>query len=139
MNNKPNISWLILEDDAYVPYNEYMAEGSYSYKDTLIKRIQIWNNYGNNISVSDATNARLILSFKNYEDNFLLNLIKIRLTSSDEYLPIEYDIDRAIIDIGTIYGTANGTYKEIEIEIGPIPNNLRSELKSLIFYIEYDR
>ena len=47
------------------------------------------------------------------------------------------DIDRAIFDLGTLYGDAGGTYKEIEIKIGPIPENMKSELKSLVFYLDY--
>ena len=92
------ISWLIYEDEAYMPYNTYMADG---------------------------------------EDNFLLNLIEIRLPGSKEYVKPTIDIDRAVLELGTLYGDAGGTYKEIEIKIGPIPENMKSELKSLVFYLDY--
>lgn len=137
--SKPNISWLIYDDDTYMPYNNFTADGSYSYGDILTKRIQIWNNYNGKLSIDDAVDARLVLSFKNYENNFLLNLTKLKFVGTDEYLDMKIDIDRGIIDIGTLYGNAAGYYKEIELSIGPIPNNLKSELKSLIFYIEYNK
>lgn len=137
--SKPNISWLVYDDDAYMPYNNFTADGSYSYGDTLTKRIQIWNNYNGKLAIDDAIDARLVLSFKNYEDNFLLNLTKVRFVGDEDYLDINIDIDRGIIDIGTLYGNASGYSKEIELTIGPIPNNLKSELKSLIFYIEYNK
>ena len=57
---------------------------------------------------------------------------------------LEIDVDRAIVDIGDLSGIANtGTdahrsnYKNIEINIGPIPVNIKSELKGVYFYLEY--
>ena len=54
------------------------------------------------------------------------------------------DVDRGVISIGDLSGIANtGTnshesnYRTIDISIGPIPNNIKSELKGLYFYLEY--
>ena len=54
------------------------------------------------------------------------------------------DVDRGVIYIGDLSGIANtGTvghrsnYRTIDISIGPIPNNIKSELKGLYFYLEY--
>lgn len=139
MLNKPNITWLIYDSDSYMAYNNYTADGAYSSGDVLTKRIQIWNNHGGTVAIDDAKNARLIMAFKNYEDNFLLNLLKIKIIDNEEEIKPSIDIDRAIVDLGTIYGNALGDYIEIELIIGPIPKNLKSELKSLIFYIEYEQ
>ena len=61
-----------------------------------------------------------------------------------EHSNLPIDIDRAVIDIGDLSGVANtGTglhtsnYKDIDILIGPIPNNIKSDLKSLYFYLEF--
>ena len=134
---KAKISWMVYEDEIYSPYNTYMADGSYVAGDVITRKIQIWNNYKGIESAGDAIDAKLVLAFKKYEDNFLLNLLEIRFPGSDEFVKPEIDIDRAIFELGTLYGDAGGTYKEIEIKIGPIPENLKSELKSLVFYLEY--
>ena len=54
-------------------------------------------------------------------------------------------MDRGLIDIGTISGGANNgsilnvnNYIEFELQIGPLPTNLKSELKGLILDIEYE-
>ncbi len=131
------ISWMIYEDEAFMPYNTYMADGAYTAGDIILRRIQIWNNYRGTDAVDDVIDANLILSFKQYEDNFLLNLIEIRLPGDSEYTKPKIDTDRAVFELGTLYGDAGGTYKEIEIKIGPIPENMKSELKSLVFYLDY--
>ena len=131
------ISWMIYEDEVFVPNNTYMADGVYTVGDIISKRIQVWNNYKGKDAIDDALNVKLILSFKQYEDNFLLNLLTVRSVDTNTILEPTIDIDRAIYDIGNLYGNAGGTFKEIELNIGPIPANLRSELKSLIFYLEY--
>ena len=135
MNAK--ISWMVYEDETYLPYNTYMAEGTYTTDEVIKRKIQVWNNYQGASSVDDIINAKLILSFKRYEDNFLLNLITIRLVQENRILEPVIDMDRAIYDFGTLYGYAGGNCKEIEIIIGPLPANLKSELKSLIFYLDY--
>lgn len=132
-----NISWLVYEDEVFMPYNTYMADGTYSAGDIIKRRIQIWNNYNGLIEERDIIDAKLVLAFKQYEDNFLLNLVQVKLLDTEQILEPEINIDRATYDLGTLYGNVGGAFKEIEITIGPIPNNLKSELKSLIFYLEY--
>lgn len=131
------ISWMVYDDEIFLPYNTYMADGVYTTDETIVKRIQVWNNYRGSTEVDDITNAKLILSFKQYEDNFLLNLLKIKSIDDNTILTPTIDIDRAIYNLGSLYGNAGGTYKEIELSIGPLPANLKSELKSLVFYLEY--
>ena len=131
------ISWMIYEDESFIQYNTYMADGAYTAGDTIIRRMQIWNNYRGSNEVDDVIDARLVLSFKKYEDNFLLNLIEMRIPGTTDYMKPNIDIDRAVFDLGTLYGDAGGTYKEIEIKIGPIPENMKSELRSLVFYLYY--
>ena len=131
------ISWMIYEDEVFVPYNTYMADGVYTTGEVISKRIQVWNNYRGTIAVDDAIDVKLVLSFKQYEDNFLLNLLTVKDADTNTVLEPTIDIDRAIYNIGSLYGNAGGTYKEIELNIGPLPANLKSELKSLVFYLEY--
>lgn len=135
MNTK--ISWMIYEDEVFVPYNTYMADGVYTTGEVISKRIQVWNNYRGSVAVDDAIDVKLVLSFKQYEDNFLLNLLTVKDADTNTVLEPTIDIDRAIYNIGSLYGNAGGTYKEIELNIGPLPANLKSELKSLVFYLEY--
>ena len=131
------ISWMIYEDEVFVPYNTYMADGVYTTGETISKRIQVWNNYRGTVAVDDAIDVKLVLSFKQYEDNFLLNLLTVKDVDTNTVLEPTIDIDRAVYNIGSLYGNAGGTYKEIELNIGPLPANLKSELKSLVFYLEY--
>lgn len=131
------ISWMIYEDETYLPYNTYMADGTYSTDEVITRRIQVWNNYQGTTTVDDIINAKLVLSFKRYEDNFLLNLLTVKSISDNKIIEPVIDIDRAVYDFGTLYGSVGGTYKEFELSIGPLPANLKSELKSLIFYLDY--
>lgn len=135
MNAK--ISWMIYEDEAFLPYNTYMADGAYTSGDVIIRRMQIWNNHHGLEDVDDIIDSKLVMSFKKYEDNFLLNLLEIRFPESETYVKPTIDMDRAIFELGTLYGDAGGTCIEIEIKIGPIPDNMKSELKSLVFYLDY--
>ena len=128
---------MIYEDEVFVPYNTYMADGVYTTGEVISKRIQVWNNYRGTVAVDDAIDVKLVLSFKQYEDNFLLNLLTVKDADTNTVLEPTIDIDRAIYNIGSLYGNAGGTYKEIELNIGPLPANLKSELKSLVFYLEY--
>ena len=146
---KSRISWHVLEEITadnfeYVQYKVYDEEGSYTPTETIEKTIQVWNNYGGKNDVASLYNCKLIISFKNFEDNYLLRLIKVQINDSD-YMDLELDLDKGIIDIGNLSGMANsGTsmntsnYKTIHFSIGPLPNNLKSELKSMYFYLEYD-
>lgn len=146
---KPRISWHVLEEVAvdsyeYIQYKVYDEEGSYTPTETIEKTIQVWNNYCGRSDVADLKNCRLVISFKNFEDNYLLRLIKVQINESS-YMDLELDLDKGIIEIGNLSGTANnGTsvntsnYKTIHFSIGPLPNNLKSELKSMYFYLEYE-
>lgn len=146
--NNPRISWQILEEVAfdeyeYVQYKTYTEEGSFIPGDIITKTIQVWNNYLGTEDVQDALNCSLVIAFKNFEDNFLLNLMSVKIHGR-ENVDLVIDVDRAVIDLGDLSGIANaGTnsyesnYKTIEISIGPIPNNIKSELKGIYFYLEY--
>jgi hypothetical protein len=148
--NSPKISWQVLEaigvndhDEEYVQYKSYTEEGSYIPGDYVQKKFRVWNNYAGKDDVQNAANCTLVIAFKNFEDNFLLNLLQITVDGV-VFNNLEIDIDRAVLDIGDLSGIANtGTaahksnYKNIEINIGPIPNNIKSELKGLYFYLEY--
>ena len=87
------ISWMIYEDESFVQYNTYMADGAYTAGDVIIRRMQIWNNYRGLNEVDDVIDARLVLSFKKYEDNFLLNLIEMRIPGTTVYMKPIIDID----------------------------------------------
>ena len=146
--NSPRISWQILEniiDDEYeyIQYKTYTEEGSFIPGDIISKTIQIWNNYQGLEDVQDAKDCSLVIAFKNFEDNFLLNIMDVKI-SGRENETMAIDVDRGVISIGDLSGIANtGTnshesnYRTIDISIGPIPNNIKSELKGLYFYLEY--
>ena len=146
--NAPRISWQLLEQVAadeyeYVQYKSYTEEGSFIPGDTITKTIQVWNNYLGAEDVQDANNCSLVVAFKNFEDNFLLNIMDIKVVGYENE-SMHIDVDRGVINIGNLSGIANtGTtshrsnYRTIDISIGPIPNNIKSELKGLYFYLEY--
>ncbi len=147
-NLNPKISWKVLEESIgenepeYIQYKTYTEEGSLIPGDVLTKTIQVWNNYLGKEDVQDAKNCTLVISFKSFEDSFLLNLINIAV--EDINYPLEIDIDKGIVNIGDLSGIANAghssnesNYKTIKITIGPIPENIKSELKSMYFYLEY--
>lgn len=143
----PKITWFILEDiDGLYQYSAkrtHDMEGSYAPGDTINVKIQLWNNRRGTEDVANAENAKLVLFFKNYEDNYLLKLCKINF--ENKIRPITIDMDRGIFELRTISGGANnGTdlnvdnYLEFELQIGPIPSNVKSELKGLVLDVEYD-
>lgn len=145
----PKISWQVHEsinsDNSYeyVQYKSYTEEGSFIPGDYITKSFRVWNNHNGRIDVKDAKNCTLIMAFKNFEDSFLLNLMKVTVDGV-EHSNLEIDIDRAVVDIGDLSGIANtGTdshvsnYSDIEISIGPIPSNIKSDLKGLYFYLEF--
>lgn len=144
----PKLSWYVLEDIdglfEYSPKRTHDMEGSYAPGDTIAIKIQLWNNRLGTEDITNANNCRLCLFFKNYEDNYLLKLCKVKL-NNQEALPITIDMDRGIFDLGSISGGANNgsdlnidNYIEFELQIGPIPSNVKSELKGLILDVEYD-
>lgn len=143
------ITWQVYEDgddyNEYIPVRNYTEEGSFTSGEYVHKRIRVWNNYYGSTDVADAKNCNLVLAFKNYEDNFLLHLIQIKAGNNDWVYP-NIDTDRGIVSIKDLSGLANnGTianyenYCDIEISIGPLPENMRCELKSLYFYLEYSK
>ena len=145
---KPKISWHVQEEidvDQYefVQYKTYDEEGSYVPSETIEKTIQVWNNFGGKTDVSSIKDCKMVISFKNFEDSYLLNLINIQIGES-EYQPLEIDIDKGFVNIGNLSGLANNgsfqnttNYKQIHFSIGPLPDNIKSELKSMYFYLEY--
>lgn len=143
----PKITWFILEDidglSQYSAKRTHDMEGSYAPGDCVNIKIQLWNNRRGTEDVADAKDAKLIMFFKNYEDNYLLKLCKVSF--GNEVKPVTIDLDRGIFNLGTISGGANnGTelntdnYLEFELQIGPIPSNVKSELKGLVLDVEYD-
>lgn len=144
----PKTTSYVLEDIdglfEYSPKRTHDMEGSYAPGDTLSVKIQLWNNRLGMEDVQDATNAKLVIFFKNYEDNYLLKLCKVKL-NNEEAKPVTIDMDRGIFNLGTISGGANNgsdlntdNYVEFELQIGAIPMNVKSELKGLILDVEYD-
>ena len=144
----PKTTWYVLEDIdglfEYSPKRTHDMEGSYAPGDTLSVKIQLWNNRLGMEDVQDATNAKLVVFFKNYEDNYLLKLCKVKL-NNEEAKPVTIDMDRGIFNLGTRSGGANNgsdlntdNYVEFELQIGAIPMNVKSELKGLILDVEYD-
>ena len=144
----PKTTWYVLEDIdglfEYSPKRTHDMEGSYAPGDTVSIKIQLWNNRLGTEDVQDAVNAKLVIFFKNYEDNYLLKLCKIKL-NDEEAKPVTIDMDRGLFNLGTISGGANNgsdlntdNYIEFELQIGAIPMNAKSELKGLILDVEYD-
>lgn len=145
----PRISWRLLEevdgtDDEFefVQRKTYTEEGSFIPGDYIIKTMQVWNNHLGTEDVQDATQCSLVISFKNFENNFLINLMEIEVDGVKKQ--IELDVDGGVVSIGDLSGIANtGTsshelnYKTIKFTLGPIPDNIKSELKSMYFYLEY--
>ena len=143
------ITWQVYEEgedyNEYIPARNYTEEGSFTSGEYVYKRIRVWNNYFGSVDVADAKNCNLVLAFKSYEDNFLLHLIQIRAGNGEWVYPT-IDTDRGIVPIKDLSGLANnGTlanyenYCDLEINIGPLPENMRCELKSLYFYLEYSK
>ena len=144
----PKTTWYVLEDIdglfEYSPKRTHDMDGSYAPGDTLSVKIQLWNNRLGMEDVRDATNAKLVIFFKNYEDNYLLKLCKVKL-NNEEAKPVTIDMDRGLFNLGTISGGANNgsdlntdNYVEFELQIGAIPMNVKSELKGLVLDVEYD-
>lgn len=147
-NTIPKIMWYVLEDIdgvfEYSPKRTHDIDGSYSPEETISVKIQLWNNRLGMQDVADAINSKLVIYFKNYEDNYLLKLCKIKL-KDQEAKPLIMDIDRGTFEIGNISGGANNgsdlnidNYKEFELQIGPIPTNVKSELKGLIIDLKIE-
>lgn len=148
--NNPKISWqvreIINEDEnnyEYIQYKSYTEEGSFVPGNYIQKSFRVWNNHNGKIDVNDAKDCSLILAFKNFEDSFLLHLMQVNVDGVNHSV-LDIDIDRAVVNIGDLSGVANsGTennstnYRDITITIGPIPNNIKSDLKGLYLYLEF--
>lgn len=144
---KPNITWRILEDDTdYVMYNNYTVDGSYTEGDTILKKLQVYNNISGETNIDDAKNAEIVFAFKNYEDNFLLNLISIRRSGTDKFVKLDLEANEdeevptmGVYEIGTLNGVPGlGSHVELDLKIGPLPANLKTSLKSVIIYLRYE-
>lgn len=146
--DNPKITWYVLEDYndelEYVPKKKHEEDDSVMPGETMTIKMQVWNNRHSTEDVKDAANAKIVLYFKNFEDNFLLKLCSIK-KENDEAKPVEIDIDRGYFELGTISGKSNNgsdlnyeNYFNIELKLGPLPNNIKSELKDLVLDIEYD-
>ena len=145
--NSPRISWEIREEFEkdefeYTQYKSYTEEGSFIPGDYIEKELRVWNNHSGSEDVQDALDCSLIIAFKNFEDSFLLNMITVYVDSVEK--PVEIDIDKGVVSIGSLSGVANAgikdnssNFKNLKIIIGPIPSNIKSELKSMYFYLEY--
>ena len=96
----PKTTWYVLEDIdglfEYSPKRTHDMEGSYAPGDTLSVKIQLWNNRLGMEDVQDATNAKLVIFFKNYEDNYLLKLCKVKL-NNEEAKPVTIDMEKPSI------------------------------------------
>ena len=147
----PKVSWTVLEEIdtenyEYVQYKNYTEEGSFIPGDFITKKIRVWNNRYGVEDVEDIKNAQLIIAFKNYEDNYLLKLLSFEIDGlAIDQVFTDGELDKGSIPIGNISGAANSgsdgqtsNYKTITFKIGPIPSNIRNELKSIYFYLEYD-
>lgn len=144
----PKITWYVLEDiDGVYEYSQkrtHDMEGSYAPNDIVRTKIQLWNNRLGSEDVQNAKNAKLSVFFKNYEDNYMLKLCKVKF-NDEEPKALEIDMDRGLFELGSISGGANNgsdlntdNYVEFELMIGPLPSNLKSELKGLVLDVEYE-
>ena len=144
----PKITWQVKDDnitEEYIPTRNYTEEGSFTSGEYVQKKFRVWNNYNGASDVSNAINCNLVMAFKNYEDNFLLHLINVKVGSNDWAYP-NIDTDRGVIEMKDLSGLANNgslanaeNYCDIEVRIGPLPANMKCELKSLYFYLEYNK
>ena len=132
---KPIFTWLVQNDnDDYEACKKYTEPGTLQVGDELVKNIRIYNGYGG-VQVENSYNTKLVIAFKNYEDNFLLNLIEVKVNDSD-YEKLEIDIDRGVINIGDIY---KNSYIDLKIKLGPIQENISTSFKSMVLYLENDK
>lgn len=145
--NKPNISWFVLEDYdgeySYIPKKKHEEEDSYSPGDTVLIKLQVWNNIGGTETVNDANDARLVVYFSDFENSLLLNLIEARV-GNDSFKKLDIDINRGYFNLGNLSGSKNNgseanldNYVNLELKLGPIPSNTKSEIKKFFLDIEH--
>ena len=107
----PRITWQVLEEIGQNEY-EYGIYKNYNEEDSLIpgrtlkKTIRVWNNYLGTEDIQDVNNAILVLGFKTYEDNFLLNLIQVSIDGS-ELKELDIDMNGGTVFFGNLSGETN--------------------------------
>ena len=108
MSGNPVLSWYIKEnDETYSCTNSYYAGSCIPNQDFIIQ-IQIWNNRWNiQNDVDNINNAKLILTFEHAEDSILFQLCEIKIDDNNYIKPTIETINKATVNIGTIYGTKN--------------------------------
>ena len=106
-------------------------------------RVHVWNNIGGAEDVTTIEDAKLVVYFKNFENNLFLKLIEVR-KGSDEFKKLTLDMDRGYFELGSLSGRRNNgseantdNYYDIELKLGPIPSNVKSEIKEFVLDIEY--
>ena len=146
--NKPIISWFVQEnydgEYSFIPKKKHEEEDSYSPGDTILIKLQVWNNIAGVEDVASEKNAKIVVYFKNFENNLFLNLIEMR-KGTDSFKKLELDMDRGYFELGTLSGRKNNgseantdNYYNVELSLGPIPSNVKSEVKDFVLDIEYD-
>lgn len=146
--NKPKISWFVLDEYdgeySYVPKKKHEESDSYSPGDVISIKLQIWNNIGGTEDVSSIEDAKLVVYFKNFENNLFLNLIEVR-KGTEDFEKLEIDLNRGYFYLGSLSGRKNNgsesnqdNYYNIELRLGPIPLNIKSEVKDFVLDIEYN-
>lgn len=146
--NKPIISWFVLEEYdgeySYIPKKKHEEEDSYSPGEVMTIKLQVWNNIAGTEDVSAAKDAKIVAYFKNFENNLFLKLIEMR-KETESFKPLELDMDRGYFELGTLSGRKNNgsdantdNYYNVELRLGPIPTNVKSEVKDFVLDIEYN-
>lgn len=146
--NKPKISWFVLEEYdgeySYIPKKKHEEEESYSPGDTMLIKFQVWNNIGGAEDIASISESKIVVYFKNFENNLFLNLIEMR-KGTDNFKKLDIDMDRGYFELGALSGRRNNgseantdNYYNVELKLGPIPSNVKSEIKDFVLDIEYD-
>lgn len=145
MNNKPKITWYILEDEDYIQDNEYYL-GSFSPDNEIQLKVQVWNNRYGKTNVENIPNARLAIHFESIEDGLLLDYCSVSINGGDSVkVPIMFG--KGIVDIGLLSGNSNNgmditdnvyNYKNIAVTFKDFPKNLKNGIKNMFLDIELD-
>jgi len=85
---KPKLQWFgkIKSDTAYEGTNDFFA-GTYDGKDPLSVSIQLWNNRWGKEDCEDLKNFYITMSFKDFEDNALLEYCHVTVNGSEVIYP----------------------------------------------------
>lgn len=140
----PQISWYVLEDETFVPYEEYYA-GSYRPDDVIEVVMNVWNNRWGQEVVKDVQQGRIAVYFDTIEDSYLLNLCSVSIDDG-EFKALNITSNRGRINLGRgLSGevnvgssTAKDNYAKITLRFGPITDGIRNSLKNLYVDIEFD-